>query len=506
MKHNKAQTASLPTALLLLLAAFINGPILHAQYSTPGFGQAFTMEDLVELSDGTVLWESDHFTVNADLSITGADTLLIEGEVEVHFAEAVLLTIEGALLTAGGAKLTTANCCESHWGGIRFESSSHGRLQNSEITYGGGIRVLTPNFEAVNCHISHHSAVTSTGGAIGLSGGMALISHCTFEGNAASAISSPANINTAPRIEHCHFEGNNTSNANRPQINLGPSGADTTYIVGNWVVGGNPSLDQTGGIAVSSLLGNPCHAVIDKNVVIYNRYGVAVIGNNIHSRITGNGLNYNNIQEDPMLGGSGINLNSTGANSHVILSNNILGNHWGITLQGTAQANIGEIDNPEVGPGLNYINYNQNEGGLFDLYNNTSNTIMAQENCWTPLNWTPTVEDVESVIFHQNDDPELGEVIFIPFIACGYINSTSNTSAYSSSVYPNPTQGEVSLKSNFRMRSLALHDMSGRMVREWTVEGSPLETTLRLDGLTPGLYLLRISGAQGSTSTKLVVN
>ncbi len=493
---------------ILSLAAFClalcTAPALHAQYTTPGLGQAYTLDELVEISAGTVLWESTHFAVNADLTIAETDSLVIEGEIIVHFAEAVLLTIQGTLLTGGGAELTVANCCDTHWGGIRFENTSAGRLHHTTITYGGGIRVLTPNFEAVHCQVSYHNAVTSTGGAIGLSGGKALISNCTFEANAASAISSPANINTAPRIEHCYFSGNNTSNANRPQINLGPSGADTTYIVANWVLG-NTTLTQTGGIAVASLVGNPCHVVIDKNIVIYNRYGVAVIGNNIHSRIIANGLNYNNIQADPMLGGSGINLNSSGVNSHTILNNYIEGNLWGITLQGTAQANIGEIDNPEVGPGFNEFLGNQNEGGDFDLYNNTPNTIMAQENCWTPFHWTPTVEDVESVIFHQNDDPTLGEVIFVPFIECGYINNTSNSSVYTTTAYPNPAQGLVRLKSSFGMQAVALYDMSGRLLHEWTPAGSPEETSLRLEGFTPGLYLLQISGAQGTTTTKLMM-
>jgi len=58
---------------------------------------------------------------------------------------------------------------------------------------------------------------------------------------------------------------------------------------------------------------------------------------------------------------------------------------------------------------------------LYDLYNNSPNTIYAQGNTWNV-----TIQDsisIEEVIYHKNDDPTLGEVIYMYH---PIINNTTN--------------------------------------------------------------------------------
>ena len=55
---------------------------------------------------------------------------------------------------------------------------------------------------------------------------------------------------------------------------------------------------------------------------------------------------------------------------------------------------------------------NGNNGQLYDLYNNSTITVYAQNNTWNVSQQTE--EQIETVIFHKNDDPSLGEVIYMP--------------------------------------------------------------------------------------------
>ena len=55
---------------------------------------------------------------------------------------------------------------------------------------------------------------------------------------------------------------------------------------------------------------------------------------------------------------------------------------------------------------------NGNNGVLYDLFNNGTGTIWAQGNTWNVA--VQDEESIEEVIYHQNDNPNLGLVIFMP--------------------------------------------------------------------------------------------
>ena len=48
----------------------------------------------------------------------------------------------------------------------------------------------------------------------------------------------------------------------------------------------------------------------------------------------------------------------------------------------------------------------------YDLYNNSTITVYAQNNIWSVEQQTE--ELIETVIYHQHDNSNLGEVIFMP--------------------------------------------------------------------------------------------
>jgi hypothetical protein len=75
--------------------------------------------------------------------------------------------------------------------------------------------------------------------------------------------------------------------------------------------------------------------------------------------------------------------------------------------------NAGRIEEGgEYSPGLNTFKDNGNGGQLYDLYNYSAITVYAQGNTWNVSEQTE--EQIETVIFHQNDDSSLGKVIFMP--------------------------------------------------------------------------------------------
>ena len=124
----------------------------------------------------------------------------------------------------------------------------------------------------------------------------------------------------------------------------------------------------------------------------------------------------NKYETNPMNGGSGISIYDTSyAQDVYVEGNHIEGSLWGITVIGGKNVNIGKTEVPstadDYNPGKNVFINNGNGGVLYDLYNNGSNTIYAQGNTWNVAN--QTADEIETVIFHKNDDASLGEVIYM---------------------------------------------------------------------------------------------
>ena len=118
-----------------------------------------------------------------------------------------------------------------------------------------------------------------------------------------------------------------------------------------------------------------------------------------------------------MNGGSGI----SHYDPYMLTNAKIAGNHiegslWGVTIIGCKNVNLGRTDvaadDPEYNNGGNTFKDNGNNGLLYDLYNNSANTVYAQNNTWNVS--SQTQEQIETVIFHKADDASLGEVIYLP--------------------------------------------------------------------------------------------
>lgn len=70
-------------------------------------------------------------------------------------------------------------------------------------------------------------------------------------------------------------------------------------------------------------------------------------------------------------------------------------------------------------------------------------------------------------------------------------------------VSPNPAHGIVTVTLPYEAGTLTLFDASGRQVMQFPTVST--QTTMDVNGLTQGIYLLRFSSPQGSTTTKLEI-
>ncbi|MDD4597775.1 MAG: T9SS type A sorting domain-containing protein [Lentimicrobiaceae bacterium] len=403
--------------------------LVKAQYTTPGTGVNWSLDDLVTNSEGTVIWNSDHYEITNTLTISPQDAINILGDVTVLFHQLAGIVSEGTLLidapvqsifTAQDTTLTA-----DRWRGFKLIDGHVTHIKNATFSFGGGLRVQTGTFSIEgstfykNFYKSGSSAGSySSAAALDISG-YASVTNCSFILNQRGAIASGSNVACAANIRNNYMFGNTTENSNRPQINMGPSGEnDTTFIIGNTIIGNGST--NSGGIAYSSLLGMSGNVVIDSNLVDLNRYGITLTGSPINSAIRYNTVTNNNIQNNPALGGSGLNFTASSASSNqqvVVTGNTITGNLWGITIIGYPQVNMGDSSAATFNPGGNVFADNGNDDIEFcDLYNNGPVNQMAMYNCWGVA--TQDSASIEGVVVHVVDDETLGRVNFMP--SCAY--------------------------------------------------------------------------------------
>ena len=481
-----------------------------AQYVTPGTGVHWSLHELAAQSNGALIHvEFNNFVMYEDITLSSPDTLSIAESALIEIQNGLLLTVKGVLLSnpvTGGYVTFTGNAAgKGNFKGIKFENSTGSQLVYNEILYGGGVSLVGSDVYFGFCTIGFNDQALCSG-AITMSQCQPVIEGCTFYDNAGPAVMSPANGNAAPLILNNHLFNNVTANINMPQINLGTTGADTVVISGNTITG---FYTMAGGMALSTLTGGEVKCSIENNTISNNRYGIAFIGSNITGVAKGNILFGNNIQNDPMQGGSGLNFYGGATNKVKVTDNDIFNNLWGITIQLNAAPNLGDADIFNYNPGGNSIWDNGNSGEIYDLYNNTPNPIKAENNNWG----THDVETVEAHIFHQPDNPSLGLVDYLPILDPASLQSLQpGENGPELWISPNPVKAgnliQIVPANSSRTGSSYLceiTDIMGKIVWKACMASDMNEGfTVRAD-FPKGNYLIRIQDGTDIHSAKMVV-
>ncbi len=491
-----------------IIIFLFTGIVSNAQYETPGTGVNWSLDDLVANSGGAVTIETPgQYKINQDITISDNDTFTILTAEEINVMDGVLITINGTFISQPESGIVFFKAFTNYYLGFRFDDSDDSQLTNTYFKKAGGIKLVSSDVTFSGCDFTGFNQEYSTG-TINLFESSPVIEGCSITLNDGPAVMSSANGSSSPQIFDCEILFNVASNSNTPQINLGTSGGDSIRIV-NCEIIGNRADTLAGGIAITTLIGGSLKARIQGNVITDNRYGITAYGNNVGSVIRGNEIRDNNTQNLPMLGGSGINFQGDATNVSVLAGNIITGNLWGITIVGEAIPNFGQLESEDYNPGVNQIFNNGNEGVVYDLYNNTPNPIMAQNNYWGTMN----PDTVEMHIFHQPDNPALGFVDYLPLYnpPVGIADNHKSPDLLILSVFPNPATNHFYLEINpvlfldFNFFNIEVWDVTGQKLNHIDVSIEAGLLHVYLPAVSSGFVFVKVNHHSCNQTLKVLV-
>lgn len=421
----------------LIMAACVAAAWLpaSAKYATPGEMTTYSLADLAAIEEAPVVDLDGTYYITGDLTISEGDSLKVNEAAHIKILADATLSIAGYLELNSPETIYVSNY-EEEEGYPRSIMIDGGRAVLCHATFTGvGVYNWSEQpLQVVGCSFYWVTAASNSTGvvAFGMSNTGNEIRDCFFFENAIPAIGTAANAFCGIGIYGCRLTDNNTDNTNKPQVNITtPAENGPTVIQNNEIYG--QKRNMVGGISVSNLVGGEMGDVeISGNTIAYNRYGINIFGP-MRAVLKDNKLTDNRYESNPLNGGSGISCTAfTGMESVVISGNHIEGSLWGVTLisygflmpsyypgGGFGYVSLGgPADSVYPSPGGNVFVANGNNGSEYDptvpydLYNNTDQTVYAQNNTWSVPE--QTAELVASVIFDKADDARLGEVIYMP--------------------------------------------------------------------------------------------
>lgn len=463
--------------LLTVAAAVLTNVLAVADdFKTAGNNTKWTLTKLSEDAATGVTVNGKTFTMASSIEIAEGDTFAIEDGVTLRMGDNVQLKISGdALLAAAERVLITADGETAKPYGIFLNCEyCPVSITNIDFEQAGLKNFGNAGFTMDNCSFRNHNGVSGSAAiGLGTNGTSFVIRNSTFENCTRSAIGGAANYMNPVAIDSCTFTNNNTSNVNTPQINLTTA---SSVIITNCRIIGNPEHDKCGGIVVSNLIGltGEMNTVIEGNEIRDNRFGIATYCEQ-NATIKNNIIVDNKYEQNAMNGGSGINIyDPYKTQTTMVTGNYIEGNLWGITVIGGKDVNIGKTEDEtaaDYNPGLNIFFNNGNGGVIYDIYNNSANTVYAQGNYWKSVEKQDR-ESIETVVYHKNDNASLGEVIFMPALTD---DPTSIDNTTHSTAEP----------------AVAVYRLDGTMAGRSTA------------GLQRGVYIVRTTGANGTETRKI---
>jgi parallel beta-helix repeat protein len=477
---------------IILVPLTVMTIICFGQYTTPASGVNWTFDSLAANSSA-VSRSGNSFQVTQDIVISATDTIRVDSNLTISLGNAIEIEVLGALrVNPIDSAIFTASNTSQLYAQIRIDGSNGSYFNNTTFEYGGGLNVLNSDFIVENCTFRFNEA--GNDGAIDLFRSDLTIRNNVFIDNQGPAISSGANIASAPQIINNRIERNVANGGNKSQINFGATGTDTMVIKGNTI---NGYYDNAGGIAIFPI--GVVNVVIDSNVIDSNRYGIALLNANIKSVISNNQITKNDIQGSPNLGGSGINYNGDATNQSVVSNNIISGNLWGITIQNSAKPNLGDLRAATYNVGLNEIYNNGNGGNEFNIFNNTPDSIYAQNNIW---NYS-TIQDVENTISHKPDDPSLGYVNYTPVAQLVTKLTEQSKIKSATTLYPNPSNGSFNIEAEYKIEVIEWYNLQGKLVNRNLIGG---EKTIRFsESKMKGQYFIKLIGKETSEVKSLIL-
>ena len=390
-----------------LLVATIVSITAFGQWVSPGNGTNYNLSALSIAAYGAVsMPQSGCYQIHQDITISANDILYLEsGATDIQIDNGVTITINGAIMTENRVNSLhiTGDSTGTSFFTLCLGNAATANLSNVVFQYGQKIQLLNSGQVVFdNCEFTNFSDAV-----INYMNCNPTIQNCYFHDNQKAAVTSAVNTTGSPKILSNHFYNNDLSNANVPQINIGPGDQDTIIIMGNYIEG--VAQNMSGGIGIMNMGASNTVLLVKGNVIENNRYGYTQNGTNIYAIIEDNIIRNNNLETNPNNGGSGISIyGSTTTCGAKIRRNLIHGNLWGITAIYNHNIDMGTAEDP----GGNVLYDNGNNDIEYELYNNSSCNMSAIGNYWG----NNDVSHAEDVIYHQTDNSSYGLVTYSPIM------------------------------------------------------------------------------------------
>ena len=488
-----------------------------ADYTTPGTGVVWTMDDLVLNSGGAVTGGAGIYEVHQTVVVAANDRLIIAPGARLTFVDSggtIGLTVHGALAAVGTepARIVfdSATAAPGAWRGFVYSDTQAGsefHLAWGEIAH-ANIAVDIVSADVLLEHCDLHDTLDKV---LDFTSADGVVRDCRLHDNRRRTI--VMTLSSSPLIEDCWLENNNIDNSSPyPYINIGLQGTNSPTIRGCTILGSGHHM--SGGISVWAS-GN---GVIEGNHIEGCGYGILCYQTGASPLIRENTILANNIHPDTLNWGFGVACN--GNNAPVLAGNAIRGHWYGVAAINGGRPNLGNLDNASLDDdGGNEITENGLDGRIYAFYNNTPLAQTAQGNWWGGA----TEQEVEDAIWHQPNDPALGLVDYAGWMtASGVAEEEGGTPAIepaalsSLRVRPNPAGARSSIA--FRLERpgavrATIVDLTGRVVRE-LADGarSAGAQALEWDGMDEagrpapsGAYLCRIVAGEQSIATRFVL-
>jgi len=408
---------------LFLLLLIVSSQIF-AQYTTPNTGVNWNLDDLVTNSGGVVTGTFPNYSITNKITISANDRVYISPGTIVLFSGSTSgFDVDGKFWAVG-----------TQTDSILFSSSLQDSLGNAY----NGFYFLENSVDSA-CMISYARIEYAYYGFRCLTASPTLSNSYLWKCRRGVQLSSSSptifgnviersyeygitmTLGSSPLIEGNTLIKNNTQGTSaKNQISVGLQGNNSPVVLNNVIYGG--SSIPTGGISLW-VSGSTSFSdmIIEGNEIYNNGFGISLYSTSdgvINAVVKNNKIYNNNINPNAQVSGSGINVNGSPFNTPIITQNEIYGNWWGITIQNgtTVQAgpnpNLGNIENADTSDdGLNIFYGNVQGTDTFDVYNNCTNDIYAQNNDWRVYDSIA----IENHVFHKVDNAAHGLVRFVPF-------------------------------------------------------------------------------------------
>ena len=361
------------------------------------------------------------YLVSESLTVSDAGTLVVEPGCKLYFAQSTYLRSDGGSLVLEGQPNDSIYllCYEfSHdWTGIQLKNVRED--DTVSLSYVTVMGFLTAMEASSSKGISvRHSTFTNYYAGRGVSlvdCENAVVDSCLFfRCNSGIELKARGNDCKNNLISHCVFD--------QGQINVEVSSEGYGYVCHNNVISGNCfqnaataiSFESVGGLSdkdvVNYILGNMISSKLPEGSGNYSSYGIKAA---MDSLVIRNNVFWRNDEAVRMLRVCHLVFHdNTFYENGLLLTNLLRSGSVDFVRNTVSEANAKMAWFPSHFYKMNNNNFLHYKKDITLFTNGSSETVDMRRNFWD----TQSADDIEAVVFHKHDDPELGQILYDPFL------------------------------------------------------------------------------------------